>query len=105
MNYHEWTLELNSKTFYSKNLELFLVAVNSKNENILMLCYGENWKLNIVSNILEKTNLFISKQTEEDIELMNFYSEVDIKKLSNLDFFFYEMIVEKGWVYLSEIEK
>ncbi len=98
-------LELNSKTFYSKNLELFLEAVNSKNENILMLCYGENWKLNIVSNILEKTNLFISKQTEEDIELMNFYSEVDIKKLSNLDFFFYEMIVEKGWVYLSEIEK
>ena len=36
---------------------------------------------------------------------MNFYSEVDIKKLSNLDFFFYEMIVEKGWVYLSENEK
>ena len=70
-----------------------------------MLCYGENWKLNIVSNILEKTNLFISKQIEEDIELMNFYSEVDIKKLSNLDFFFYEMIVENGWVYLSEIEK
>ncbi len=98
-------LELNSKIFYSKNLELFLEAVNSKNENILMLCYGENWKLNIVSNILEKTNLFISKQTEEDIELMNFYSEVDIKKLSNLDFFFYEMIVENGWVYLSEIEK
>ena len=98
-------LELNSKTFYSKNLELFLEAVNSKNENILMLCYGENWKLNIVSNILEKINLFISKQTENDIELMNFCSEVDIKKLSNLDFFFYEMNVENGWVYLSEIEK
>src|SRR5574344_2765961 len=61
-------LELNSKTFYSKNLELFLEAVNSKNENILMLCYGENWKLNIVSNILEKINLFISKQTENEIE-------------------------------------
>ena len=98
-------LELNSKTFYSKNLELFLEAVNSKNKNILMLCYGENWKLNIISNILEKINLFISKQTENDIELMNFCSEVDIKKLSNLDFFFYEMNVENGWVYLSEIEK
>jgi hypothetical protein len=98
-------LELNSKTFYSINLELFLEAVKSKNENILMLCYGENWKLNIVSNILEKTNLFISKQIENDIELINFYSEVDIKKLSNLNFSFYEMNVENGWVYLSEIDK
>lgn len=98
-------LELNSKTFYSTNLKLFLEDVKSENENILMLCYGENWKLNIVSNILEKINIFISKQTEDDIELINFHNEVNIKKLSNLDFPFYEMNVENGWVYLSEIVK
>ena len=52
-------LELNSKTFYSQNLVLFLEAVKADNEDIMMLCYGEHWKQNIIANVLEKTNLFI----------------------------------------------
>ena len=52
-------LEINSKTFYSKNLVLFLDAVKNQNEDILMLCYGEYWKENIVANTLEETNIFL----------------------------------------------
>jgi hypothetical protein len=43
-------MEINSKTFYSQNLEIFLKAVKSENENILMLAYGKRWELNILLN-------------------------------------------------------
>lgn len=52
-------LSLNSKTFYSRNLTLFLDAVRDGGDNILMLSYGEYWKQNIVANSLELTNLFL----------------------------------------------
>lgn len=38
---------------------LFLEAVKAENKDIMMLCYGEHWKQNIVANVLEKTNLII----------------------------------------------
>jgi CheY-like chemotaxis protein len=96
-------LELNSKVFYSQNLSLFLDATRNNNQNILMLCYGENWKLNIISNILEKTNIFIHKSIDEDIDYNEFISFIDMQKLNNFDTTFYNMKVEEGWVYLSEI--
>ena len=90
-------LEINSKTFYSKNLTLFLDAVKNGNENILMLCYGERWKQNIVANILEKTNLFLF-----DVQYGKSPSEFQIvDDLSKIDFKFYE-IKEKSF---EEIEK
>lgn len=98
-------LELNSKTFYSQNLQLFLEEMQKENENILMLCYGKNWKLNIASNILEKTTIFIEQSREDDIELNSFTNSVDFKKLSQLDYSFYDMEIEDGWVFLSEIKK
>ncbi len=108
-NYYENSeleyLELNSQTFYSQNLALFLEATQNEDENILMLCYGKHWKQNVVANILEKTNNFISKQTEDDIELSKFAKDIDSSKLSKIDFDFYPMDVEDGWVYLNEIKK
>ena len=45
-------MELNSKTFYSQNLILFLDAIKEQNENLLMLSYGRQWKLNIILNVI-----------------------------------------------------
>ncbi len=72
-------LELNSKTFYSKNLALFLEAVKKQNENLLMLCYGTQWKANIMLNILENLNLYID--TEDD----KLFKYIKMNKLEQLD--------------------
>ena len=59
--YRENYLELNSQTFYSQNLKLFLDAIKNDDENILILCYGLKWKINILLNTLEK----IDKESEK----------------------------------------
>ena len=82
-------LEINSKTFYSKNLVLFLDAVKNQNEDILMLCYGEYWKENIVANTLEETNIFLF-----DVEHNDKVSPNDFKidhDLSKIDYDFYQI--------------
>ena len=88
-------LILNSKTFYSQNLKIFLDAVREDKEHILMLSYGNNWKLNIVLNNLEKINLFLEryKLGQEDIdnldisfqELKQIGFQFDTIKLENID--------------------
>lgn len=80
-------LELNSKTFYSQNLLLFLEAIKTDNEDIMMLCYGEQWKKNIVANILEKTNLFIFDIKNGLENSANFQFDIN---LSKVDYTFYE---------------
>ncbi len=69
-------LELNSKTFYSHNLFLFLESIKTNNEDIMMLCYGEQWKQNIVANVLEKTNLFIFDIKNSFENVANFQIDV-----------------------------
>ena len=104
-NPHE-VLELNSKTFYSQNLKLFLDAIEKGNENILMLCYGQNWKLSILSNSLEKINLFIAENLNEDnIVYNNFINEIEIAKIEKINQGFYAVVVENGWVSIDEIIK
>ena len=68
-------LELNSKTFYSQNLTLFLDAIKEENENLLMLPYGRQWQLNIILNVIESLNLYIDTK---DVELRKY---VDIGSL------------------------
>ena len=65
---------INSKTFYSQNIELFLEAFKSGEEDILMLLYGKRWKLNIALNTLEK------------LTYDEFIALVDINLLSKIDF-------------------
>jgi len=104
-NPHE-VLELNSKTFYSQNLKLFLDAIEKGNENILMLCYGENWKLSILSNSLEKINLFIAENLDEDrIVYNNFINEIEISKIEKINQSFYAVVVDNGWISIEEIIK
>ncbi len=80
-------LELNSKTFYSQNLVLFLEAVKAENKDIMMLCYGEHWKQNIVANVLEKTNLIIFDVLNGIEQPSGFQVDVNLKKIEHL---FYE---------------
>jgi len=98
-------LELNSKTFYSQNLKLFLEAVKTGNEDIMMLCYGENWKLNIVSNILEKTNYLLGQVEESKIFYDEFADFLDIEKLSKVEHSFYDIQIENNRTTIEEIKK
>ncbi len=72
-------LELNSKTFYSQNLTLFLDAIKEQNENLLMLSYGRQWKLNIILNVIESLNLYIDTA---DVDLRKY---VDIASLEPIN--------------------
>ena len=99
-------LQLNSETFYSQNLKLFLEAVKNEDEDILMLCYGKNWNLNIVSNILEKTNYIIGQVDDNKIIYKAFTDFVDIEKLSKLEYSFYKIEVQhKSNTTIDEIIK
>jgi hypothetical protein len=73
-------LELNSKTFYSQNLTLFLDAIKEKNDNLLMLSYRKQWQLNIILNVIESLNLYIDTK---DIELRK-YIDIDSLEPINL---------------------
>ena len=99
------SLELNSETFYSNNLLLFLNSVRAGNENILMLSYGENWKFNIISNVLEKTNLYLEQHGDKKTVYSRFNIYTDINKLSKIDYAFHDIQTENGWVSGLEIEK
>lgn len=59
-------LLLNSKKFYSQNLELFLELSKDNRPNLLILAFGENWKINLLLNSLEKINLEIGKNIEKE---------------------------------------
>ncbi len=69
-------LLVNSKTFYSNNLKLFL---DDADNNILKIGYGNKWKLNLMLNTLEKINLFIgSNNNETMVRYSTFKDKVQI---------------------------
>lgn len=98
-------LLLNSQAFYSKNLQLFLNdAENNGDQNLLLLGYGENWKMNIALNTLEKINLFISEnELKEIVKFNNFKTVTKIENIENLIKFEYPEIV-KGGVNLTDLK-
>lgn len=96
-------LELNSKTFYSDNLKLFLESARNGKEEVLMLCYGEHWKQNIVANVLEKTNKLLSKLEEEKIVYAKFASFVEIEKLSKIEHNFFELSIDNNRIMKVDI--
>jgi len=98
-------LELNSETFYSNNLKLFLDSIRAENENILMLSYGKNWELNIISNVLEKTNLYLGQNGDKKTVYSRFDIYTDMNKLSKINHAFYNIQTENGWVSGLEIQK
>ncbi|MDD4329877.1 MAG: response regulator [Aliarcobacter sp.] len=96
-------LELNSKTFYSQNLLLFLKSIKINNEDIMMLCYGEQWKQNIVANVLEKTNKLLNK-IDDKVIYLKFGNFIDIKKLDKINYNFYTLEIENNRTTKNEIE-
>lgn len=78
-------LELNSKLFYSHNLELFLESYIINSFNILSLAYGKQWRLNILIEVLEKTNLYLEQNDREKYFFKKFASQVNINALKNID--------------------
>lgn len=101
-NYYDNTyndyLELETKYFYSDNLKLFLEAYKENNANILMLSYGEKWIANSLLNILEKINLFLNTNDDKDILYDEFKNFTEVDKLKNIDYDFYDMVIDDGWI-------
>ena len=74
-------LQLNSKELYTKNLKLFL---ETNENNLLQLAYGEEWEVNILLNKLEKINKFIEDNKIEGDGVNAYYSEFSEKININL---------------------
>ena len=98
-------IELNSKLFYSQNLELFLQSAEQSQEHIMMLSYGKYWKVNILLNVLEKINYFININQEEDILYEEFSNEVELSRLNQLNLNQYQPKIDGNWIDLEEIFK
>ena len=99
-------LLLNSKSFYSKNLELFLDDFQKNQEpNILLLGYGKDWKTNILLNTLEKINLFISNnETKERVKFNKFKTETKIENIEDMIEFKYPQIAKGNGVFLDDLK-
>ncbi len=99
-------LLLNSKSFYSKNLELFLDDFQKNQEaNILLLGYGQDWKTNILLNTLEKINLFISNnETKERVKFNKFKTETKIENIEDTIEFEYPQIGKGNGVFLDDLK-
>ena len=98
-------LELNSKTFYSQNLLLFLKSIKINNEDIMMLCYGEQWKQNIVANVLEKTNLFIFDIKNGFENTANFQIDANLSKIDYKFYHIKEKIFDEIVQFKESLEK
>ncbi len=73
-------LSLNSKDFYSSNLKLFLDEVGKGNINLLLLAFGQRWKLNTVLNSLEKINTL----TIDKMDYAEFYEKTGLETIEKI---------------------
>jgi len=96
-------LELNSKLFYSNNLQLFLDEMEEGNFSILTLAYGKQWKLNILLNVLEKINLQIAANS--DLHYESFRLDTTYDLLEDIDVKLYLPIVENDTISIDEMKK
>ena len=74
------TLTITAKSLYS-NIKIFLENYKNNQSNILMLAYGEHWRLNILLNILEKINMFIENLEETENITFNRFKKDYIFKI------------------------
>ncbi len=72
-------IELPAKKIYA-HLKIFIKA--GKHRNLLMLIYGEKWKLNILLNVLEKINIVISEKINIDFNTLKI--KVPLIELKNI---------------------
>ncbi len=96
-------LELNSKLFYSDNLQLFLKETEEGTSNILTLAYGKQWKLNILLNVLEKINLQIAANIALDYEEFQLDTNSDL--LDDIEVKLHVPIIKNGTIGIDEMKK
>ncbi len=108
-NYYEKsdyeTIEINSKVFYSTHLKLFLDKVRNGEQNLLILIYGDKWKLNVLLNTLEKINLFIENTTSKSVVFKTFIRKTDYGYLEDVGIDIYRPDLNSNKVDLGEISK
>lgn len=97
-------IKINSKTFYSENLKLFLEEFRKGNFEPLILTYGDKWKLNILLNVLEKINCFVKTNNDEFIYFDDFIDGCAIKSIDIVKEDIY-IIEEDMEIHRDEIEK
>ncbi len=99
-------LEVNSKTFYSQNLKIFLEDYRNGNLNPLILSYGNKWKLNILLNILERLNKYLGEIKKEKVLYSTFLRDnPDIKTIETLNIDLYKPLLEERKISTVEIIK
>lgn len=75
-------LYIKSEKFYSKNLDLFLSVIQQEKEiKFLLLMFGEEWKLNVILNVLENINN-LSNIDFDDFDALN--EETDIENIRDI---------------------
>jgi len=99
-------MEINSKTLYSINIQLFLEGFKKGNNNPLILSYGDRWKSNVLLNVLESINLFIEK-TQKDKMLYSVFLRDNprIELINSLDTEVYQPVIEGNRISKFEIIK
>jgi len=99
-------LLLNSKSFYSQNLKLYFDEI-MKNDisNLRLLAYGENWKISLLLNTLQKVNLFISENKHKEkvkAQRLKTYTQLEnISEFIEIDY----PISAGGALFLEDIQK
>ena len=79
-------LHINSKEFYSENLRLFIGACEEQNSvNLLLLQFGEKWKLSLLLNLRNNISVALNKQElKEKIKDVQIDDSELIKKVRDL---------------------
>jgi len=78
-------LHINSKEFYSNNLIEFLTNIQNNNEiELLILQFGQKWKLNLLLNLRDKLTQKIYSKISEEIYPEDF-DELFTEKLMTLN--------------------
>lgn len=100
-------LLLNSKSFYSHNLELYLNEILENSvSNLRIMAYGKNWKINLMLDTLSKINMFISQNIGKDkikAQRLKTYSQLDnIKGIIDIK---YPSIISGGAMLLDDVKR
>lgn len=100
-------LLLNSKSFYSQNLEFYLDEVLKNSiSNLGIMAYGKNWKINLMLDVLSKVNMFISQNINKEkikAQRLKTYAQLDnIKAVVDIE---YPVILDGGAMLLRDLQK
>ncbi len=96
-------LEVSAISIY-KNIEEYVSEYSKNLANILILGYGKKWEANILLNILEKINIFIEEnQDDEEFDFDEFEDEVDLLELKKLNIVYATIVPYKNEIRNQEI--